>query len=66
MAWVWRLESADGTELIELASPPHQNQSDAESWLGERWRDLADEGVVQVTLLEDGRKVYGPMSLSES
>jgi hypothetical protein len=66
MAWVWRLEAADGRELDEPASPPHQNQSDAESWLGERWRELADAGIAQVTLLDSGRKVYGPMSLSES
>jgi hypothetical protein len=66
MAWIWRLESADGTELDEPASPPHQNQSDAESWIGEQWRQLADDGVAQATLLEDGGVVYGPMSLSES
>jgi hypothetical protein len=66
MAWVWRLEATDGSELDEPASPPHQNQSDAESWLGERWRELSDAGIAQVTLLDSGRKVYGPMSLSES
>lgn len=48
-----------------LDSPSHPNQSDAESWLGERWRDLADAGVASVTLLEDDRTVYGPMSLAE-
>ena len=66
MAWVWRMEAGDGSELDEPASPPHQNQSDAESWLGERWRELSDAGIAQVTLLDSGRKVYGPMSLSES
>ncbi|MBE7187730.1 hypothetical protein [Jatrophihabitans endophyticus] len=63
MSWTWRLEEADGTELTGPASPPHPNQSDAESWLGESFRDLADAGVVQVTLFEDDREVYGPMSL---
>jgi len=38
-------------------------QGDAETWLGEIWRDLAENGVDQVVLLEDGREVYGPMSL---
>jgi len=39
------------------------NQGDAESWLGENWRELLDSGVDQVTLLDDTRKQYGPMSL---
>jgi hypothetical protein len=38
-------------------------QSDAESWVGEQWRDLLESGVDAVTLLEDDREVYGPMSL---
>ncbi len=45
---------------------PHEtfpSQSDAESWLGERWRALLESGVDQVTLLEDTRVTYGPMSL---
>ncbi len=65
MAWVWRLEQSDGSELAGPASPGHPNQSDAESWLGEQWRELAEAGVVQVTLFEGERQVYGPMSLSE-
>ena len=39
--------------------------ADAESWLGEQWRDLADQGVARVTLLDSGTEVYGPMPLSE-
>ena len=39
------------------------SQGDAETWLGENWRALLDAGVDQVTLLEDGRLEYGPMSL---
>lgn len=65
MGWTWRLEESDGTELSSPPSPAHPNQSDAESWLGEQWRELADAGVAQATLFEDDRKVYGPMSLSE-
>ena len=41
-------------------------QGDAETWLGEIWRELLDAGVDAVVLLEDGREVYGPMSLHES
>lgn len=65
MTWTWRLEAADGTELSTPSSPGHPNQSDAESWLGESWRQLAAAGVAGVTLLHDGKKVYGPMPLSE-
>jgi hypothetical protein len=65
MTWTWRLESVDGGPLTDPASPPHANQSDAESWLGEHWRELADTGVVQVTLLDGGTQVYGPMLLGE-
>jgi hypothetical protein len=64
MNWVWRLESADGSEVSEPVAPAHSNQSDAESWLGEQWRELADAGVAQATLYEDDRLVYGPMPLS--
>ncbi|HEY3737054.1 MAG TPA: hypothetical protein VGL26_06390 [Jatrophihabitans sp.] len=73
-SWLWRLESADGTVVDEQspdsavlpANPAHTNQSDAESWLGETWRQLAAAGVAQVTLFEDEKLVYGPMPLSEA
>ena len=51
--------------LSAPASPPHGSQADAESWLGEQWRELREAGVAQVTLLDAGSAVYGPMSLSE-
>jgi hypothetical protein len=65
MSWTWRLEDADGIERSTPTSPMHSNQSDAESWLGEHWRELAGAGVAQATLFEGDRKVYGPMSLAE-
>lgn len=66
MGWTWRFETADGT-VTEPAVEPEEfaTQGDAETWLGEVWRALRDGGVDQVTLLEDGRTVYGPMSLHE-
>jgi hypothetical protein len=42
------------------------SQSEAESWIGESWRDLLDAGIDQVTLLEGDRVVYGPMGLQEA
>jgi hypothetical protein len=65
MAWTWRLETADNKPVgMEFEVPEFSSQSDAESWLGEVWRQLADAGAEQATLLDDGRLVYGPMSLS--
>lgn len=64
MAWTWRLETSDGAPVRGVASPQHGSQADAESWLGEHWRGFADDGVAQVTLLDSGTEVYGPMPLS--
>lgn len=64
--WWWRLESAGGDEVTvtgDLADQRFASQADAESWVGEIWADLADEGVDAVTLFEHDRQVYGPMSL---
>ena len=66
MSWVWRFESADGCDLATPVLPAHASQSDAESWLGETWRELAEAGVAQVVLQQDGEEVYGPMLLSDS
>ena len=64
MSWTWRLEGADGQPLTDPPSPAHGNQSDAESWLGESWRDLAQAGVAQASLFDGDVKVYGPMPLT--
>lgn len=56
MAWRWTYESGG-------ASADFPTQADAEAWLGEAWRDLLGSGVPAVTLVEDGRTVYGPMPL---
>jgi hypothetical protein len=66
MAWTWRYESADGAAVEPEEAPagePFPTQSDAETWLGENWRELLSAGVDQVTLLDSGREVYGPMGL---
>ncbi|MFF4172671.1 hypothetical protein [Streptomyces sp. NPDC001744] len=64
MAWTWRFEKADGTEVEPVVTPEEfTTQGDAESWIGEHWRDLLGGGAEQVTLSEDGTKVYGPMPL---
>jgi hypothetical protein len=66
MAWIWRYEAPDGSTVQPEGAPPPEmfpSQSDAESFIGESWRELLESGVAQVTLFEGDRKVYGPMSL---
>ncbi|GLU46108.1 hypothetical protein [Nocardiopsis ansamitocini] len=68
MAWSWRYERADGTVLADpdtaLPQEMLSSKGDAESWLGESWRELRAEGVERVTLLENDAVIY-TMSLSE-
>lgn len=40
-------------------------QAQAEAWLTEHYLDLSGSGVQSVLLVEGGRVVYGPMSLSQ-
>ena len=65
MPWTWRYEKTDGAVVSsgDLPEAIFASQGDAESWLGENWRGLLEAGVDQVTLLEDDREEYGPMSL---
>ena len=65
MPWTWRYEKADGAAVsgAGLQEAIFASQGDAESWLGENWRELLDSGVDQVSLFDDARKQYGPMSL---
>ena len=70
MAFTWRYENTAGEQVepivpVEGEHTAHQNQGDAESWVGENWPALLAAEVDQVTLLEDGAVVYGPMSLHE-
>ena len=65
MTWSWQYEKADGSLAASRSLPKESfgSQGDAETWLGEHWKDLADAGVDQVSLMEDSRCEYGPMSL---
>jgi hypothetical protein len=62
MAWKWLLEDVGGNAVDGGSPSEFSTQSDAETWIGESWRDLADAGVAQASLFEDDRLVYGPMS----
>jgi hypothetical protein len=70
MAWTWRYQNelAEPAELgdIDGIDEVHQSQSDAETWLGEHWRELLDAGVTEVSLVEDERTEYAmPLTAAE-
>lgn len=57
MAWTWRYENPSGGPV----DGPHEtfgSQADAESWIGQTWRELAGSGVTTVVLMEDDRVEY--------
>ena len=68
MTWHWRLEDPSGATVdpasvgVEMAET--DNQGDAESWLGENWRELLARGVATVTLFDGENEIYGPMGLA--
>jgi hypothetical protein len=69
MSWTWQMHAGSPAQPVpapeSVAQPADgfPSQADAESWVGEVWRELLDEGVDSVSLFEEGRLVYGPMSL---
>ena len=67
LSWHWLLHAADGSEIdVPAVMAPEQrfpSQAEAETWLGENWRDLRGGSVAAVSLVEAGRRVYGPMPL---
>ena len=59
MTWSWRYQDGQGQAVPK--PPPTETFStkgDAESWLGESWRDLLAAGVEQVVLVEGERVEY--------
>ncbi|TQS44552.1 hypothetical protein [Cryptosporangium phraense] len=58
MTWQWRYQGNTGGGELGEVSEEFPSQSDAESWLGEEWRQLSAAGVDQVTLEENGRVEY--------
>lgn len=58
MTYHWQLQPADVAGDTANADQRFPSQSDAESWLGENWRELAAAGVVQVVLMDGEGSVY--------
>ncbi len=44
MPWNWRYEDSDG-KPVEGPAEAFSNQADAESWIGQTWRELQGTGV---------------------
>jgi len=70
MGWSWKYLRTDGSAAdpgaeLAAAGGSFPSQSDAETWIGEVWRELLDANVDAVVLFDDERLVYGPMSLHE-
>ena len=67
MSWTWIYQNEDGSPAdvlpTEAVLTPFPSQADAEAYIGETWQALLDGGVSAVTLYEDDREAYGPMSL---
>ena len=59
MAWRW----VGDPQLPKEYEHSWPSQGDAETWLGEFYPDLRTAGGRSVSLYEEDRRVYGPMSL---
>ena len=57
MTWAWRYEGTNGQKQAGV-SESFPSQSDAESWMGQSWRDLVAAGVGAAVLTEDDRVEY--------
>ncbi|WP_116244421.1 hypothetical protein [Nocardiopsis sp. FIRDI 009] len=67
MAWTWRYIGADdgAPRGADLPEEVFTSRGDAESWLGEHWRELSESGVERVALMDGDRESY-VMSLDEA
>ncbi|MEV4616377.1 hypothetical protein AB0K43_27850 [Kitasatospora sp. NPDC049258] len=65
MVWTWRFEKEDGSEAVEAGGQEEfTSQGDAESWIGEAWKDLREGGADRAVLRDDDQVIY-TMSLHE-
>lgn len=62
MDYRWRYIDATGRDVTG-PDVRFADQTEAEEWFGQRWEELLEQGVDQVTLLHGEAEVYGPMSL---
>jgi hypothetical protein len=62
VAFRWHYQDSAGRP-VPGPDAEFDDQALAEDWLGMSWSELLDAGVDQVTLVDGGTEVYGPMSL---
>jgi hypothetical protein len=62
-AWAWELLDGADQVLDRPLGPTFSNRFDAESWLGESWRQLAEQGAVAARLSHNGLAVAAPIPL---
>lgn len=69
--WQWRYLDAQGRAMTPRfpATEPRlpegfATQAEAETWIGEVWRELVVHGVAAVQLWHGDSLSYGPMELS--
>lgn len=62
-AWDWELLDLAGEVVDRPISPAFGNRFDAEGWLGEHWRRLAEQGVATAQLRNHGEPVAAAMPL---
>jgi len=60
MGWTWKYSSESDADVFPPSGTREvfASQADAESWLGENFRALLEDGVDNVTLLDDGSIAY--------
>jgi hypothetical protein len=63
MVYLWRYVDEAGV-VADGPAVSFETQGAAESWLGEVYSDLLDEGITAVSLFNDHQAVYGPMALT--
>ncbi|KAA1378632.1 hypothetical protein ESP62_009845 [Aeromicrobium fastidiosum] len=61
VTWTWTFETSSGD--VTGRSETFESRGDAESWVGEAFGDLLEQGIDQVRLFDGESEIYGPMSL---
>lgn len=61
--WEWTFTGEADVALDRPLSPVFTTRFDAEAWLGEHWRHLAEQGVRSAQLTAQGDPVGAPLTL---
>ncbi len=54
--WTWVLHDRDGNDI--RSTEPFESKETAESWMGDHWSELLDEGAETVSLMQDAKREY--------